>query len=260
MNKTIKRSEEAKTVFDRRSLAVDYRHLKAILKEGMTVLDIGCGTGAITKDIAKIVGPTGKVIGIDNTYEVIEHGNIVYADISNLELKTVDLFNFETKEKFDLIVGARVLQWMTTVKEALQKVKSLLKEGGQVSFLDYNHNRLEWVPQPPLTMRRFYQAFLNWRKDAGINNAIGTDLPHLLKEVGFKDIEVVPSHELYDHTRKDFDERVKIWSQVAGLEQITTEGYLSERDRLRAIEDYNKWVEEKAVSMTMFLNEVRGRI
>ena len=63
-NKHIQRDEQATKIFDNRSLTNDYKNLISILKPGMKVLDVGCGTGAISKDIAKIVGENGKVIGI----------------------------------------------------------------------------------------------------------------------------------------------------------------------------------------------------
>ena len=71
-NKHIDRDgQEATKIFDNRSLDKDYRTLRPLLKKGMRVLDIGCGTGSISRDIADIVGPTGKVVGIDNTEKFI---------------------------------------------------------------------------------------------------------------------------------------------------------------------------------------------
>ena len=106
-NKHIERDgQETTKIFDNRSLDVDYRTLKPILKTGMVLLDVGCGTGTISKDIANIVSDSGKVIGIDNTKKFIESGKQTYKHINNLELIHVDLFEFEPKEKFDLIVAA----------------------------------------------------------------------------------------------------------------------------------------------------------
>ena len=106
-NKYIQRDEQATKIFDNRSLANDYRNLAAILKPGMKVLDVGCGTGAISKDIAVIVGANGKVTGIDNTESFILSGKESYKDIKNLELNHVDLFDFHPEEKFDLIVAIK---------------------------------------------------------------------------------------------------------------------------------------------------------
>ena len=260
-NKNIKRDgQEATKIFDNRSLKVDYKHLSAILKKGMTVLDVGCGTGAISKDIAKIVGDKGKVIGIDNTSAFIESGKKTYKSIKNLELIHIDLFNFHPNEKFDLIVSARVLQWLSNPKEALVKMKLLLKPEGQISILDYNHEDLEWDPQPPESMQFFYRAFLKWRNDAGMNNRMAEDVANLMKEIGLSYIEVINSDEHYNRSRADFISKVGIWSKVAGSTQMVEEGYLHNELRLKAIDEYNSWVENRAVSMTMKLMETRGRM
>jgi len=95
-NKHIERDEQTGTkIFDNRTLKADYRNLQPIIKEGMTVLDVGCGTGAISKDIALLVGETGKVIGIDNTSKFIESGKSTYQNVTNLELIHIDLFDFQ---------------------------------------------------------------------------------------------------------------------------------------------------------------------
>jgi ubiquinone/menaquinone biosynthesis C-methylase UbiE len=259
-NKHIHRDEQATKIFDNRSLANDYRYLTQILKPGMTVLDVGCGTGAISKDIAHIVGENGKVIGIDNTEKFILSGQKSYQNVTNLELMPIDLFDFNPIEKFDLIISARVLQWLSNPKEALLKMKSLLKPNGQISILDYNHTDLNWNPLPPESMQAFYKTFLKWRLDAGMNNEIADDLPNLLEEVGFHTVEKINSDEFYNEERIDYKSKIGIWSKVAGSEQMVEEGYLDNQLRLKAIEEYDLWITTSAISMTMKLNEVRGRI
>lgn len=259
-NKHIERDgQEAAKIFDNRSLKTDYRTLEPLLKEGMFILDVGCGTGAISKDIANFIGRTGKVIGIDNTEKFIERGKVTYKNVKNLELIHSDVFDFDSKQKFDLIVSARVLQWLNNPKDALIKMKSLLKSNGQISILDYNHNKLEWNPEPPESMRLFYKTFLNWRTEAGMNNGIADDLSNLFKEIGMNTIEKINSDEHYEKNRSDFKSKVGIWSKVANSKQMVEEGYLDNDLRLKAIEEYNEWVDNKAISMTMKLNEVRGR-
>jgi ubiquinone/menaquinone biosynthesis C-methylase UbiE len=261
-NKHIEREEKGATeMYDNRSLENDYRTLKPILKKGMIILDVGCGTGAISKDIAKIVGEKGKVIGIDNTKKFIESGKKNYSEIKNLDLIHSDLFDFQSEEKFDLIISARVLQWLTTPKEALLKMKELLKPNGQISILDYNHEALDWKPSPPKSMQDYYKIFLEWRKNAGMNNKIAEDLSDMMNEVGLSSIEVLNSNEHYERENENFEYNVGIWSKVAsGLNQIVEEGYIENEYRLQVIEEYNEWVEKEAISMTMKLNEVRGKM
>jgi len=261
MNKTIHReSKTSAKIFDDRTLEKDYATLVPFLKKGLRVLDVGCGTGAISRDIAERVGPTGYVIGIDNTEAFITSGKVTYKEVSNLALFHVDLFEFSAKDKFDLIVAARVLQWLNNPVDAMLKMKSLLKPGGTLSVLDYNHTAIEWRPQPPRSMEIFYESFLRWRAAAGMNNAMAEDLEDYFTQLEFQQVEAYPANEIYKKGDANFIQRIGIWSKVAGLKQIADEGYVENELRLKAIEEYNHWIESDAECMTMKLNEVRGRI
>ncbi|MBU1821710.1 MAG: methyltransferase domain-containing protein [Bacteroidetes bacterium] len=259
-NKYIERRETSATkIFDNRSLETDYRTLVPLLREGMRVLDVGCGTGAISSGIARRVGPSGTVTGIDNTARFIESGRGTYQDVPNLTLIHSDLFEFEPDETFDLIVSARVLQWLSNPLDALLNMKRMLNAGGWVSILDYNHEALDWQPEPPESMRQFYATFLRWRQDAGMSNRMADELPGLLTKAGFQSVETFHSDEHYQRGQAQFEEKVGIWSKVAGSVQMVEEGYLDDALRLRAIEEYTNWVRDEAVSMTMKLSEVRGK-
>ncbi|MGY0035241.1 class I SAM-dependent methyltransferase [Pedobacter sp. NJ-S-72] len=256
MNKTIQRDHQTTNkIFDNRSLEKDYATLIPILKNGLRVLDIGCGTGAISKDIAERVGPAGSVIGIDNTEKFIASGKESYQTFLNLELIHQDLFSYEPEEKFDLIVSARTLQWLSNPKEAFLKLKTLLKPGGQLSILDYNHEQLSWEPQPPESMLTFYQTFLKWRADAGMNNHIAEDLADYFAETGFHTIEIFNSDEVYHQNDDNFLQRIGIWSKVAGSTQMVEEGYLTDELRLKAIVEYDQWIVTDAVQMIMKLKK-----
>src|SRR5690606_25662081 len=116
-NKHIEREEQSAThIFDNRSLKVDYRTLEPILKKCVVVLDVGFGTGAISNAIAAIVGKSGSVTGIDNTERFIEIGKVTYKSVEYFDLIHCDLFDSEPKQKFDLIVAARMLQWLSNPK------------------------------------------------------------------------------------------------------------------------------------------------
>ncbi|MBC8111531.1 MAG: class I SAM-dependent methyltransferase [Verrucomicrobia bacterium] len=259
-NKHIERSGQDSTkIFDDRNLIDDYRTLIPLLKKGMTVLDVGCGTGAITKDIAAIIGESGKITGIDNTEDFITSGKESYKSYKNLELIHIDLFTYEPTGKFDLIISARVLQWLNNPKEALIQMKSLLKPNGLISILDYNHKAIVWNPMPPESMQSFYQTFLQWREDAGMNNQMAEDLPELLTEAGFQSVEKINADELYKRENADFKSKAGIWSKVAVSKQMVEEGYLDDVLRLKAIEEYNHWVDNIGIFMEMKLNEVRGK-
>jgi ubiquinone/menaquinone biosynthesis C-methylase UbiE len=259
-NKVINRSDQGATkIFDQRTLAIDYRTLLPFLKRGMMILDVGCGTGSISKDVARVVGKNGKVVGIDNTESFIQSGRKSYSSVGNLELIHADLFAYESVQRFDLVISARTLQWLSNPSEAILKMKSMLKPNGTISILDYNHDAIEWNSSPPLSMKKFYGTFLQWRKDAGMNNQIAADLPRLMEEAGLHEIQVFNADEFYHKEQNDFKSRAGIWSKVANSKQMVEEGYIDNALRLQAIDEYNTWIEHDAISMTLKLSEVRGK-
>ncbi|SEW53023.1 class I SAM-dependent methyltransferase [Chitinophaga arvensicola] len=250
------------SILDSRSLQNSYSTLLPLLHKGMRVLDVGCGTGAISAGIAAVVGEQGTVVGIDSSAHLIAKGKTDHADLTNLILQEADLFAFAPEEKFDLIVSARVLQWLSNPREALVKFRSLLNPGGHISILDYNHTQLEWTPAPPDSMLRFYKAFLDWRADAGMDNEIADHLAAHFEELGFHSIATLNADEVYTRGAPHFAEKAGIWSKVAELRgpQVVEGGFITEAERLQAITEYQAWLDTDAEKMVMKLKDVRAGI
>lgn len=254
-----KMPEGTNKVLDRRTLATDNRNLVKYLKEGVSVMDVGCGSGAITKGIAEKVAP-GKVTGIDSSEALIAQAIASYPYIPNLEFKVADVHTFDTPGRYDLVTSARVLQWLPDPREVLQKLKKFLKEEGVIAILDYNHEKIKWEPALPVEMKRFYDAFLQWRKEAGFDNAIADNLPHLFAELGFKHINVEAQHELTKKSDADFASKAGIWSEVAKTrgQQLVKDNYITEEERLAAITAYDAWITNEGESMQMYLLAIEG--
>jgi ubiquinone/menaquinone biosynthesis C-methylase UbiE len=250
----------ANRVLDRRSLEHDYKSLIPILKEGMRVLDVGCGSGAITKGMAERVGSSGCVIGVDASRDLIEQAKVDHRRHTNLFFEHQNIFEYQSKEKFDLVASARTLQWLSNPAEALIKMKSLLKPGGVISILDYNHEKIDWQPTPPESMRFFIDQFLSWRQDAGMNNHIADDLTAMFLSVGLENIKMEDASELNSIEEVDFIEVAGIWIKVAETrgQQMVVDGYVTDRQRLEAIKDYTDWLENEGQSMTLYLRAVSG--
>src|SRR5690625_699340 len=134
-------SGKATQVLASRTLSSSHKRLAKILTEGITVLDIGCGTGAITRGIAEVVGQKGRVVGIDNNPNLINTANQLYSNIPGLTFEVGDIFNLSYKEEFDIVTSARVLQWLSNPLQALIAMKSATKFGGKVLVLDYKDRK-----------------------------------------------------------------------------------------------------------------------
>lgn len=253
--------EGTNAVLDRRTVETDNRNLLPLLQPGLRVLDAGCGSGAITAGIAARVAPGGTVTGIDTGEALIAQARQQFADVPALQFEVADIHTYAPTEKFDLITSARVLQWLPDPLQTLRCMRALLRPGGTVAILDYNHEKISWDPAPPPSMRKFYDAFLQWRKDAGFDNGIADHLVHLFREAGFTGISTQSCHETSLAGSPGFAATAGIWTKVAASRgnQLVSDGYVSEQERLAAMADYDEWIAGSGKSMQLYLLAVSGK-
>lgn len=247
-------------ILERRSVENGNRNLLKYLKPGLSVLDVGCGSGAITRSIAEKVGPTGRVLGIDLSPAMIELTQPHKQAFAWLEFQQADVYSYATAERFDLVTSARTLQWLTQPEQALLTMKRWLKPGGILAILDYNHEKIVWNPAPPASMRRFYNAFLEWRQDAGFDNAIADHLAGMMHQIGLEQIHVEAHFELTQRPDPSFPVASRLWSEVAEIRgpQLVQAGYVTEAERLQAITEYDQWIATEGEFMEVYLLAVEG--
>ncbi|AUD01537.1 methyltransferase domain-containing protein [Spirosoma pollinicola] len=248
-------------VLERRTVENANRNLIKYLRPGLSVLDFGCGTGAITRSIADKTGPTGRVLGIDPNESLIEQANQQAGNTAGLAFEQADVYSFDTDERFDLVTCARTLQWLANPEAALQNMKRFVKPGGYLAILDFNHEKIIWTPEPPETMRTFYDAFLKWRQDAGFDNAIADHLQVMMHHIGFELVQVEEQFEIAHRSNPNFAVASRLWAEVAELRgpQLVNAGYISEDLRLQAIIEYDNWIATVGESMTVYLLAVEGQ-
>ena len=201
-------------VLDRRTLWADHRCLPAFLSPGLSVLDVGCGTGAITKGIAEVVGPAGVILGVDRDAGLIERARVHCAALPNLQFEEADATSLDYAARFDVVTAARALQWIADVEAALRCMTCAAKPGGLIVVLDYNHTLNSWEPAPPPEFSEFYAVFLAWRKGLGWDNEIANHCPALFEQAGLAEIRTYDQDETSVKSDDDFDEKTALWIQV----------------------------------------------
>lgn len=90
-----------------------------------TILDIGCGTGDLTKQIAEL---SEKVIGIDNSSQMIQTAQRKYPEISFIQ---ADAKDYQLDNKFDAIFSNAVLHWIPQAEIMIRNTNHHLKIGGR---------------------------------------------------------------------------------------------------------------------------------
>jgi SAM-dependent methyltransferase len=252
--------EGTTAILDTRSLATAHRRLAELLRPGLSVLDVGCGTGGITRGIAQAVGRDGRVVGVDVNAAMLDKARAAHGDVPGLsfEVASVDALPFEGV--FDIVTAARVLQWLADPTSAVRAMAAAARPGGRVIVLDYNHEKIAWTPEPPASLRRFYAAFLRWRAEAGMDNAMADHLPDLFAGARLTAIVSTDQHEVARRGDGDFETRAGIWAEVAKSRghQMVADGAVSEAERRAAELDYRAWVRRDARSHALYLRAVEG--
>jgi SAM-dependent methyltransferase len=249
-------------ILGRRTLQRDHRHLAALLRPGLSVLDAGCGTGAITAGIAEAVGPVGCVTGVDRDESLLEIARRSHAGRPNLHFEHGDVTSLAFRARFDIVTAARTLQWIGDAGRAVVSLGRAAKPGGLLVVLDYNHTLNRWEPDPPAEFQTFYQAFLAWREAHGWDNRMADRLPELFRAAGLDDVESHPHDEISRRGQPDFSEAAALWSRVIDNvgPQIVQEKFLREIELRGAGQRYRAWAQSELREQTLTMRAVVGRV
>jgi SAM-dependent methyltransferase len=249
-------------ILNRRTLEKDHRRLADLLRPGMSVLDVGCGTGAITAGIAPAVGPTGKVVGVDRDESLLEIAKQDHKGIRNIRFETADALSLPFERCFDVVTAARTLQWISHPDRALARMSQAARSKGYVVVLDYNHEHNSWEPVAPKEFERFYLAFLTWRAANNWDNRIAHRLPDLFRSAGLAEVHTFIDDETVHRGHPDFPDATAIWTRVIQTlgSQIVSAGFLHERDRIEAESAYQPWARTRLQRQSLSMRTVVGRV
>jgi SAM-dependent methyltransferase len=248
MSEQTHRSDPA--VLNRRTLERDHRVLAGMLRPGTFVLDVGCGTGAITAGIARAVSPGGCVLGVDRDESLLETARREFSGLRGLRFEAGDAHTLEFRAAFDIVTAARTVQWVDDPVRAIDRMAAAARPGGALVVLDYNHADNRWSPDPPPEFARFYAAFLDWRASNGWDNRIADRLPAWFEAAGLAEVESIPSDETVERGGPD------VWVSV--IDGIGPRFY-PEEERRRALAAYHDYLGGTMGHQTLALRTVIGR-
>jgi 2-polyprenyl-3-methyl-5-hydroxy-6-metoxy-1,4-benzoquinol methylase len=187
------------------------------LRVGMSVLELGCGTGYFTREVAR---SGANVVAVDVSPELLEMARMdCSATNVRYEIQNACALSYP-EEMFDSVVGSSVLHHLE-IKEALREIYRVLKVGGTIYFTEPNmlnpqiaiQKNVPWIKRK-LGDSPDETAFFRW------------PLRRLLKETGFRDVQIDPFDFLHPKTPSPlvnglnafgrFLEHVPVVSEFAG--------------------------------------------
>jgi SAM-dependent methyltransferase len=122
------------------------------LRPGMRLLDVGCGPGTITADLAELVGPDGGVTACDTAEGVLRAAAEHAAErgVANVEFVRADVLRLDLPDdSFDVVHAHQVLQHVADPVAALREMRRVCRPGGIVAARDGDYHGFTWYPRLP---------------------------------------------------------------------------------------------------------------
>ncbi len=123
------------------------------LRSAQTLLDVGCGPGNITMDLAARVAP-GRVHGIDAAPDAIEAANAVNDRPEQVSFAIDDVYGLDiADDSYDVVHAHQVIQHLTAPVNALRELRRVVAPDGVVAVRDSDYSCFSWAPLDPILTR-----------------------------------------------------------------------------------------------------------
>ena len=113
---------------------------RARLKDGDSILELGCGWGSLTCYMASKL-PNSRITAVSNSKDQKEHilNHCENQGLKNVEVITADMNDFQTENNFDRVVSIEMFEHMRNYKKLLSKVSSWLNDNGKLFIHIFTH-------------------------------------------------------------------------------------------------------------------------
>ena len=170
---------------------------RAGLQSGERVLDLGAGPGFAAMDLAQVVGPSGRVLGLELSPVYVDAGNALVreAGIAQLQLRQQDLLHDAwPEERFDMLWSRWVAMFLPQLEPLLRGAEACLRPGGRWVIHEYVHWDTFALHPHGEAIQRFGQACQQSFRASGGDPDVNRRLPALLSERGWalEDLQPLP--------------------------------------------------------------------
>jgi ubiquinone/menaquinone biosynthesis C-methylase UbiE len=165
------------------------------LQQGMSLLDVGCGPGNITADLADCVA-SGRAVGLDLSAEVVAAAAADHQR-ENLSFAVGDVYALDHPDgSFDIVYAHQVLQHLSDPVAALREMRRVAKPGGIVAARDSDYAAFVWSPADP-RLSRWMELYHELTRRNRAEADAGRYLHVWARQAGFTEVTVSSSNWTY---------------------------------------------------------------
>lgn len=161
------------------------------IRPGLACLDVGCGGGDVTFELARLVGAEGKVVGmdIDETKVELARRDAKIQQAENVEFRKSGIGDSKLEPAFDVVYARFLLTHLTDAPAAVCEMKQALRPGGVLIVEDIDFRGHFCHPDSP-ALWRYIELYTQAARHAGGDPNIGPRLPGMLCESGFERVQM----------------------------------------------------------------------
>lgn len=160
-------------------------------RPGERILDIGVGPGLLAHDLARMVGDTGRVVGLDAAPAMLKMARTRLAALPQAECVEGDAARLDFADaSFDAAVSTQVYEYVAPIARALSELHRVLKPGGRAVILDTDWRSIVWHSSDEARMGRVLSCWDGHLADPHLPATLGP----ALRRAGFTvaRVEIVP--------------------------------------------------------------------
>jgi SAM-dependent methyltransferase len=167
------------------------------LRAGLDLLDVGCGPGTITVDLARLVAP-GRVTGLDRAPDVLAQARAHASERGiAVDFRAGDLYELPFPDSsFDVVHAHQVLQHLAEPVRALAEMRRVLRPGGVLGVRDADYACFAWAPSDPL-LTRWLELYREIARRNGGQPDAGRFLKGWTRAAGFHEVRATSSTWTY---------------------------------------------------------------
>ena len=184
-------SSDVQDSYTGRNIEVEAGFILPHLKPGMSLLDCGCGPGAITFGLADAVAP-GRVVGVDIEPAMVEQATRLAAESGsqNVEFTVGDIYDLPYNDgEFDIVFSHSVTEHLSDPVRALGELRRVVKPGGLAGVVKTDWTLPFIVPESE-GFSKFFELFEGGFNRIGGSLKRGRYLGAYMREAGFEVVEV----------------------------------------------------------------------